>query len=428
MHNELESKKGSNLSSMSENNDLNEKLVISKAKYRALFENVPVGIFQSTPGGKILTANRMLLQMLGYDSKKEFMNLNIARDLYTSPQDRQLLLKELEEKGEIRNTELTLKRKDGTQIIVWECSHVLKDKRGKVFYYEGILTDITERKSIEAALEKYQRHLEDIVKQRTTEIQKINEQLRKEIDEHKKTEKALRKISEELKRSNVELQQFAYVASHDLQEPLRMISSYTQLLERRYKGKLDADANEFISFIVVGVSRMQNLINDLLSYSRLGSHKKDFTPTDCNIICDRVLANLKVTIQENEAVILKDPLPVVMGDGLLLSQLFQNLISNAIKFRSTDRPRIEITAAPQKKEWIFKVKDNGIGIAPEFHERIFIIFQRLHGRAEFPGTGIGLAICKKVVELHGGRIWVESNPGQGSTFFFTLPAAEENSI
>lgn len=406
---------------MSQNNDLNDQLVISKIKYRALFENVPVGIFQSTPGGRILTANRILLQMLGYDYKKELMNLNIARDLYTSPQDRQLLLKELEEKGEIRNTELTLKRKDGTQIIVWECSHVLKDKRGKVLYYEGILTDITERKNIEASLEKYQRHLEDIVKQRTAEIQKINEQLKIQIDEHKKTEDALRKISEELKRSNVELQQFAYVASHDLQEPLRMISSYTQLLERRYKGKIDADANEFISFIVEGASRMRNLINDLLAYSGLGNQKKDFRLTDCNIICDRVIANLQVPIQENSAVIIKDSLPVVMADGLILSQLFQNLISNAIKFRSKDCPRIEIVVELHKKEWIFNIRDNGIGIAPEFHERIFVIFQRLHSRTEYPGTGIGLAICKKAVEIHGGRIWVESIPGVGSTFCFSLP-------
>jgi len=409
---------------MSQNNDLNEQLIISKAKYRALYDNVPVGIFQSTPEGKILTANRMLVQMLGYDSKKELMNLNIAQNLYTSPQDRQLLLKELEDKGEFRNVELTLKRKDGTQITVWECSYVFKDKRGKVLYYEGIITDVTEQKKIGEALNKYQHHLADLVKERTAEIQKINEQLRKEIDEHNKTEKALKKISEELKRSNVELEQFAYVASHDLQEPLRMISSYTQLLERRYKGKLDTDANEFISFIVEGASRMRNLINDLLSYSALGTQKKEFRPTDCNIICDRALANLQVAIQQNEAVIIRDPLPVVTADDLLLSQLFQNLISNAIKFCSKDRPRIEITTQLNKKEWIFRVKDNGIGIAPEFHERIFVIFQRLHSRAEYPGTGLGLAICKKAVEIHGGRIWVESSPGAGSTFCFSLPNRE----
>ena len=410
---------------MSREDNIEKKLSVAKVNYRNLFENLPVGIFQSTREGKIISANRTLLQMLGYDSKKELMRLNIAQDLYTSPRDRESLLKELDEKGEIRNTELILKRKDESQITVLECSYVLKNKQDKVHQYQGILTDITERKNIEASLEKYRHHLEDIVAQRTAEIQNINEQLKEEIDERKKTEIALRNISEELKRSNVELQQFAYVASHDLQEPLRMISSYTHFLEKRYKGKLDADADEFISYIVEGASRMRDLINDLLSYSRLGSHRREFSPTDCNVICDRVLASFKVTIQENDAIINKDPLPIVTGDNLLLSQLFQNLISNAIKFRSADRPHITIAAERRGADWIFKLKDNGIGIAPEFHDRVFVIFQRLHNRSEFPGTGIGLAICKKVVELHGGRIWVESNLGQGSTFSFSLPVAVE---
>lgn len=246
------------------------------------------------------------------------------------------------------------------------------------------------------------------------------------INERKQAEAALARQAQELARSNVELEQFAYVASHDLQEPLRMVRSYVQLLERRYKNKLDADADEFIAYAVDGAARMQTLINDLLAYSRIGTQGKTPHPTNCAEVLERVLANLSIAIEESEAVVMYDALPTVLADEVQLSQLFQNLIGNAIKFRGEATPKIQVGAERKDGEWLFWVRDNGIGIAPEYYHRLFMIFQRLHSRDEYPGTGIGLAICKKIVERHGGRIWVESVgvPGKGTTFYFSLPDRE----
>jgi signal transduction histidine kinase len=225
----------------------------------------------------------------------------------------------------------------------------------------------------------------------------------------------------ELGRSNAELQQFAYVASHDLQEPLRMVSSYTQLLGRRYKGKLDADADEFIAFAVDGAMRMQKLIQDLLAYSRVSTGGQQFEPASIETVLNYALANVANAVKESQALVTHDPLPTVPGDERQLVQLFQNLLSNAVKFRGEQPPRIHVSARRNQGEWLFSVHDNGIGLDPQFADRIFVIFQRLHNREEFPGTGIGLAICKKIVERHGGRMWVESEPGKGATFWFTIP-------
>jgi signal transduction histidine kinase len=240
----------------------------------------------------------------------------------------------------------------------------------------------------------------------------------------KRSEEALAQQALELTRSNAELQQFAYVASHDLQEPLRMVSSYVQLLARRYKGKLDADADDFIGYAADGVERMKNLINDLLVYSRVSTHGRDFKSTDCEAVLEATLANLQVAIEESGTVVTHHPLPTVMADDLQLIQLFQNLIANAIKFHSEDPPRVHISVEEEGEKWVFSVQDNGIGIDPEHADRIFEIFQHLHSREDYPGTGVGLAICKKIVERHGGRIWVDSEPGNGSTFRFTMPVME----
>jgi light-regulated signal transduction histidine kinase (bacteriophytochrome) len=235
----------------------------------------------------------------------------------------------------------------------------------------------------------------------------------------------LERHSAELTRSNAELEQFAYVASHDLQEPLRMVASYSQLLARRYRDKLDSDAEEFIEFIVDGANRMQALINDLLAFSRVGTRGKPFEPTDVADVVARAVSNVQVAIEEAGAQVDVGPMPAVVGDSSQLVQLFQNLISNAIKFRGADTPRITITAEPAGEAVTFSLTDNGIGIDPQYADRIFLLFQRLHTKREYAGTGIGLAICKKIVERHGGRIWVEGRPGEGTTFHFTLPLNTE---
>ncbi len=241
-----------------------------------------------------------------------------------------------------------------------------------------------------------------------------NERLQREIAAHEQTQAALL-------RSNTELEQLAYVASHDMQEPLRMIASYLQLVEQRYTDKLDDDGREFIGYAVDGAKRMQALINDLLAYSRVGTKARPFAPVDCAAVVGTALQHLRVAIEESGARVECGTLPRVSGDTSQLVQLFQNLLANAIKFRGSAKPELRITCEPRGDDWCISVMDNGIGIEPEYFKRIFVLFQRLHGRTQYPGTGIGLALCKKIVDRHGGRIWVESAQAQGSVFRFTLP-------
>ncbi len=244
------------------------------------------------------------------------------------------------------------------------------------------------------------------------ELKSLNEELERRVLER----------TAELKRSNEDLEQFAYVASHDLQEPLRMIHNYVNLLRKRYGGQLDTAGHEFIGFALDGAKRMDELIQDLLTYSRVGTHGHDFAHADCQEAFRRALANLSLAIEESRARITHDPLPTVNGDIVQLTQLFQNLIGNALKFRSSRSPEIHVGAKLQGDVWELSVTDNGIGIPPEDFQRIFIVFQRLHSREKYSGTGIGLSVCKKIIERHGGRIWVESKLGKGSSFHFTLPA------
>ncbi len=235
----------------------------------------------------------------------------------------------------------------------------------------------------------------------------------------------LKHLETELRRSNTDLQQFAYITSHDLQEPLRMVSSYLQLLERRYKNQLDANADEFIGFAVDGANRMHNMIVDLLEYSRIETRGRKFVSVDSENTFKEVLANLKVAIEEANASVTHDHLPTITADETQFSRVLQNLIANAIKFRGTESPQIHVGAKREGNEWVFSVKDNGIGIDPKYFGRLFQIFQRLHTREEYPGTGIGLAVSKRIIERHGGRIWIESEPSEGSTFYFTIPDKKE---
>ena len=234
-----------------------------------------------------------------------------------------------------------------------------------------------------------------------------------------------KQAEEELRRSNEELERFAYVASHDLQEPLRTVASYVQLLSRRYRDRLDGDAMDFIDFAVGGVRRMQHLIEDLLAFSRVGTRGAPLVPTELPAVLRATLDTLHAALEESGAKVTADDMPTVVADAGQVAQLLTNLIGNALKFRGAEAPRVHVGAERIDRMWSISVRDNGIGIAPEYFDRIFVIFQRLHSREEYAGTGVGLAICKKIVERHGGRIWVESTPGQGARFTFTLPSTAD---
>jgi light-regulated signal transduction histidine kinase (bacteriophytochrome) len=266
---------------------------------------------------------------------------------------------------------------------------VRRNPEGMAVSLQGTTFDVTERKAAQAA-----------VKQR----------------------EALERAAVELTRSNDDLQQFAYVAAHDLQEPLRMVSSYTQLLAERYKGRLDADADQYIAFAVNGASRMQLLIGDLLAYCQVGTAGKELRETSTMAALEQALLNLQGALDESGGAVTHDPLPTLIADPAQLVQLFQNVIGNAIKYRSAEPPQIHVSAKKTRAdEWIFSMRDNGLGIDPRYFEKIFVMFKRLHGRGEFSGTGIGLTLCKKIAERHGGRMWVESAPEKGSTFYLALP-------
>lgn len=275
--------------------------------------------------------------------------------------------------------------------------------------------DMQARIQAEHELALLNQELETRVRDRTERLDASNQTLAAEV--------ALRKeVEDELRRSNEELELFAYVASHDLQEPLRMVTGYVQLLNKRYKGKLDSDADEFIAFALDGATRMQSLISDLLALSRVGTRGAELVPTDLNVVLSHALADLKMALDDAQATVTHDALPTVAGDGGQLEQVMLNLIGNAVKFRGAEPPRVHVGARRENGSWVLSVRDNGIGIESRYFERIFVIFQRLHGRDAYPGTGLGLAITKRIIERHGGRIWVESELGRSSTFWFTLPA------
>jgi PAS domain S-box-containing protein len=358
----------------------------SEARYRGLFNSVPAGLYRSTPEGEFMEANPALARMLGFAAPEDLMSTR-APMLYVDPEDRERWRTKLAEEGFVDGFEIPLYRQDGEVIWVSHNGREIRNGEGDIAYYQGAVMDITARKQAQQQLEHY---------------------------------------TLELERSNAELEQFAYVASHDLQEPLRMISSYTQLQGRRYKGKLDADADEFIHFAVEGANRMQRLINDLLAYSHVGTRGAAFEPTDLNEILANARLNLAASIEDYNALITSADLPVIMADRGQLIQLMQNLIGNAIKFRGDAAPHVHVSAKLQEKAWRVSVQDNGIGISPEYHERVFEIFQRLHALDEYQGTGIGLAISRRIVERHGGEIWVESEPGEGASFYFTIPIREGN--
>ena len=359
---------------------------VSKSYVDNILKSMAETLMVIDTDGTIQRVNQAAISLLGYE-RHELIGRS-AGDLFEEGVDVLSLLKQSELNDVIRRVDTSVVTKDGRHVAVSLSGSVMRDEDGEIQGMVCVAQDITERK-------------------RTQEI--------------------LERQTQELARSNSELEQFAWVASHDLQEPLRMVASYTQLLSKRYKGKLDADADEFIAFAVDGATRMRRLINALLELSRVGTRGKDFEATDCEAIYDRTLVNLQGLVEESGAVVTHDRLPTVMGDVTQLGQLFQNLIANAIKFRGDEQLTVHVGAEQRNGHWEFCVRDNGIGIDPEYAERIFVVFQRLHGKGDRPGTGIGLSICKKIVELHGGRIWVKSQPDEGAAFYFTLPLNEEKS-
>ncbi len=361
---------------------LQDALRASESRFRGVVEASPNGMVMVDQNGRIVLVNAEVERRFGF-SRGELLGQPVEQLLpiparAQHPNDRAAfqLAPEARQMGKGRDVVGT--RKDGSPIPM-EVGLSPVDIDGRTFML-ATLVDISERKAAEV----------------------------------------------ELRRSNEELQRFAYVASHDLQEPLRTVASYVQLLERRYADKLDSDAKEFIAFAVDGARRMQQLVQDLLELSRVGTREKSFVWGSADVVLDGAVEDLHIAIDESNAVITRDPLPRVYADPVQLRQLFTNLIGNAIKFRGVERARVEMTVRSEGRDWVFGVRDHGIGIEPQYFDRIFVIFQRLHGREAYPGTGIGLAICKKIVERHGGRIWAESTPGDGTLFSFTLPALQES--
>lgn len=346
-----------------------------------VFESNLEAVIIADVNGRILHVNKSVALITGFAS--EALIGTLLHDLLSEcePEMYQTLWTAVISGGQWQG-EILQKRKDGKEYLAWMNVNAVKDTSGKVTNMIAEFSDITT---------------------------------------FKQTQDALTRRTEELANSNQELEQFAYVASHDLQELLRMVASYTQLLARRYKDKLDDDANEFIHFAVDGATRMQALIIDLLTMSRIGTHAKQLEACESAIALERGLSNLRLAIDESGAVVTHDPMPKLTADVSQLTQLFQNLIGNAIKFRSEASPTVHVGVEKKSGEWLFSVRDNGIGIAPDYFDRIFIIFQRLHGKHEYPGTGIGLSVCKKIVDRHSGKIWIESEPGKGTVFYFTLP-------
>src|ERR1700730_5594091 len=366
-------------------------LVQMEGQYRGLLEAAPDAMVVVNQGGEILLLNVQAEKQFGYP-RDELIGQKVKNIIPEGFAERLIA-------DDLRSAEDPTAQQIGTGIEITG-----RRKDGSEFPIELMLSPLasTEGILVTAAI--------------------------RDIAARKKAEAHLLQKMEELNRSNEELGQFAYIASHDLQEPLRMVASYTQLLSRRYKGKLDSNADDYIAFAVDGANRMQRLIQDLLALSRIGTKGKDPRDISSEEALQQALINLRGAIEESGALVTHGPLPTVMADEGQLIQLFQNLVGNAIKYQNPGVPRVHIAAAKNgSKKWMFSVQDNGLGIDPQYFERIFGMFQRLHKREEFAGTGVGLAICKKIVERHGGSISVESQPGHGSTFRFAFAESERKS-
>ncbi len=401
-----------------------------EARYKTLVEQIPAVIFMAflNEGVSEAYVSPHIETVLGF-TQQEWLGDPVLWYRRIHPDDRgrwNIEAAGLMLSGEPLRSVYRVIARDGH--VVWfhcEVKMVLTED-GRPWFLHGAAFDISELKQAEEALRQAHHELEARVQQRTAELARANAELEREVAQRKRAQSQLMHQAEELARSNSDLEQFAYSASHDLQEPLRNISIYSEWLKRRYRGKLDSDADQFIDIVNEGAQRMIVMVRDLLAYAETaGTSEEPRQSVDANAVFAHALENLKSVIDYNQAVITHERLPCAAIPEVHLQQVFQNLIANAIKYRSDTPPRVHVSATISDHHWLFSVKDNGIGIEPEYHNQIFWIFKRLHGREKYTGSGIGLALCRRIVERYGGRIWVESQKNEGATFFFTVPRAVE---
>jgi PAS domain S-box-containing protein len=375
-----------------------EELQASEERFRLLVETVQdYAIFLLDPSGRIISWNRGAERIKGYRAEEilgqHFSCFYPLEDQAQGKPARQLQVATTEGRSEDEGWRV---RKEGTRFWANAVITALRDETGALRGFAKVTRDMTTRKQADEEIRRLNAELEQRVAQRTAQLQ----------------------------RSTEDLQQFARIAAHDLQEPLRQIMNYVQLLSYRYQGKLDANADEFIDYAIAGAKRLQQLILDLLAYTEIETRPQIFTTVDGEVLLAGALGDLRGSIAQRGATVTHDPLPLIWGDPAQLQIMFRNLLSNGIKFHNTQLPHVHVSATLQGQEWLFSVRDNGIGIAPQDQERIFMVFQRLHHREPYPKPGVGLAVCKRIIERHGGKIWVESILGRGATFFFTLPAPQ----
>ena len=395
---------------ITERKRLEEGLRVASLYARSLLEASLDPLVTISPGGRITDANKAAEQVRGVP-RDRLVGSDFS-DYFTEPERARAGYRKVLSDGLVRDYPLTIRHLDGHTIDVLYNAVVYRNQAGQVQGVFAAARDVTQHKRAEAELTRHREHLEELVQQRTSELEAANAHLRS--------------TTAELASSNQELEQFAYVASHDLQEPLRAVTGYLGLIEKQLGDQLEDKVRHHVDGAVQGASRMHTLITDLLALSRVGTRGHALQPAGLDAVLDQALEGLGASVRETGARITRDPLPILSVDASQMAQLFQNLVGNALKFRGERPPEIHVSAERKPDQWVFGVRDNGIGIESQYFERIFLIFQRLHTRKHYSGTGIGLAICKKIVERHGGAISVESQPGQGSTFYFSIPDGENH--
>jgi chemotaxis family two-component system sensor kinase Cph1 len=384
-----------------------------------IFYKSPIGILLYDKKGRLTNANDSALKILRIPKLEDIIETNLFDNHNINSKKEELKEKSLIKFQESLNSgNIGEYSQSNTVNIDWNVSITNSG-------YLVMIQDVTEQKKAEIALSKSNTNIKRLLNIEILDLEKAEIKSDKQIDDHELAEIKLKKLIAKLEISNIELEQFAYVSSHDLKEPLRMITTFLQLLQKKYENSLDEDAHDYINFAVDGAKRLHIMINDLLEYSRIGSQARELNYINSEEIIEQIILNLKSSIESNNAVLTHDPLPIIYANDQQMVQLFQNLIVNAIKYHGEENPKIHISSEKLDKEYVFAIRDNGIGIEEQHLERIFTIFQRLHNRNDYEGSGMGLSISQKIILEHGGKIWAESELGEGSTFYFTIPFVRE---